>query len=311
VAPAASDSVCSVRGKAFTLALAGVMALVCGGTASAIAVERIPLANSARPETAGFPPGVFLTLVSPADYWARSPGNWIGPAFWPSGDPAQRSESVIDWSVTFRDRSVEVSSAAAAVTQRGWREQERAGIAVPHVVGKTVLGTLPGHFVLKHSDAAHETALGIPLSPGAMAIIKFSFHSPAKNSAEPFGENYVNGTFLASTWNRGQAFVALSGVSVEGNLPPAKASLRALRRKAAVQGKVVDAFDHPLVGVRVTVERQAGAGWRRAGSARTNAQGSFTFSARGGGTYRATAAYAGVTVRSAAARVIAARATGK
>lgn len=300
-----------MRGKAFTLALAGVISLICGGTASAIAVERIPLANSGRPETAGFPPGVFLTLVSPADYWARSPGAWIGPAYWPSNDPSQRSESAIDWSVTFRDRAVEVSSAAAAVTQRGWREQERAGIAVPHVVGKTVLGTLPGHFVLKHSEAQHEAALGIPLSPAAMAIIKFNLHSPPKNSAEPFGENFVLGTFLASTWNRGQAFVALSGVSVEGNLPPAKATIRPVRRKAAVRGKVVDAFDHPLVGVRVAVERQAGAAWRTVGSARTNAQGAFTFSARGGGTYRATATYAGVTVRSAAARVIAARASGK
>jgi hypothetical protein len=144
-----------------------------------------------------------------------------------------------------------------------------------------------------------------------MAIIKFSLHSPGKNSAEPFGENYVLGTFLASTWNRGQAFVALSGVSVEGNLPPAKATLRPLRRKAAVQGRVVDAFDHPLVGVRVTVERQAGAGWRRAGSPRTNAQGGFTLATRGGGTFRMTATYAGVTVRSAAVRLAAARPSRK
>jgi len=300
-----------VRGKALTLALAGVTALICGGTASAVAVERIPVANGARPETAGFPPGVFLTLVSPADYWARSPGVWIGPAFWPSADGSQRSESAIDWSVTFRDRAVEVSSAAAAVTQRGWREQERAGIAVPHVVGKTTVGTLPGHFVLKHSDAAHEAALGIPLSAATMAIIKFSLHSPAKNSAEPFGENVVLGSFVASTWNRGQAFVALSGVSVEGNLPPSKASIRAVRRKAAVQGKVVDGFDHPLVGVRVAVERQAGGGWRTVGSAKTSAQGSYTLATRGGGSYRATVTYGGVTVRSAAVRVSAAGASRK
>ena len=278
-------------------------ALVSGGTASAVAVERIVLANGARPETARFPPGVFLRLVSPPEYVAHSPGRWVGPAYWPSADAAQRAETAIDWSVTFRDRSVEVSSAAAAVTRRGWREQERAGLSVPHVVGKTVLGTLPGHFVLKHEDAAHETALAIPLAPATMAIVKFSFLSPATNSAEPFGTNLVLGSFLASSWNRGQAFVALSGVSLEGNLPPSRVSIRAVPRRPALSGKVVDAFEHPLVGVRLALERQAGATWRRVGSARTNAQGSFRLSTRGRGVYRATVSYAGVTVRSTQLRV--------
>jgi hypothetical protein len=287
-----------VRAKAVALALAAVAGLVSVGTASAVAVERIPLADGARAETAGFPPGVFLTLVSPPEYVARSPGRWVGPAFWPSDDPAQRADTAIDWSVTFRDRSVEVSSAAAAVTQRGWREQERAGLSVPHVVGKTILGTLPGHFVLKHSDAAHETALAIPLGPAAMAIVKFSLFSPGKNSAAPFGTNFVLGSYLASSWNRGQAFVALSGVSLQGNLPPSRLTIRRVRAKSAVSGNVVDEFQHPLVGVRLALERQAGASWRRVGSAKTNGQGAFTLATRGRGYYRATVTYAGVTVRS-------------
>ena len=289
---------CLVRRSAVALGVAAVAILVSVGTASAVAVERIPLGDGARAETAGFPPGVFLTLVSPAEYVARSPGRWVGPAFWPSGDAGQRAESAIDWSVTFRDRSVEVSSAAAAVTQRGWREQERAGLSVPHVVGKTILGTLPGHFVLKHNDAAHETALAIPLGPATMAIVKFSLLSPATNSAEPFGANLVLGSFLASSWNRGQAFVALSGVSLQGNLPPTRVTIRRAPRKSAVSGKVVDEFQHPLVGVRLVLERQAGASWRRVGSAKTNGHGSFTLATRGRGYYRASVSYAGVTARS-------------
>jgi hypothetical protein len=270
-------------------------------------VERISLSDGARPETAGFPPGVFLTLVSPPEYVARSPGHWVGPAYWPSNDPAQRADTAIDWSVTFRDRSVEVSSAAAAVTRRGWREQERAGLSVPHVVGKTVLGTLPGHFVLKHEDAAHETALAIPIGAATMAIVKFSLFSPATNSTEGFGLNFVLGSILASSWNRGQAFLALSGVSVEGNLPPSRLTIRALPRQRAVRGDVVDAFEHPLVGVRVRLQRQVGAGWRGAGSAKTNARGSFILSTRGPGTYRATVGYAGVTARSSSVLVRALR----
>jgi hypothetical protein len=131
-----------------------------------------------------------------------------------------------------------------------------------------------------------------------MAIVKFSLFSPATNSAEPFGANVVLGSFLASSWNRGQAFVTLSGVSLQGNLPPTRVTIRRAPRKSAVSGKVVDEFQHPLVGVRLALERQAGASWRRVGSAKTNGQGSFTLATRGRGYYRATVTYAGVTARS-------------
>jgi hypothetical protein len=290
-----------VRGKALLLAFAA--ALVFGGSASAVAVERIPLSDGARPETAGFPPGVFLTLVSPPQYVAESPGRWTGPAYWASADASRRGPSSIDWSVTFRDRSVEPDSAAAAATPRGWREQERAGIAIPHVFGRSALGTLPSYFVLKHDDAMYETALGIPLGPSAIAIVKFSLRTPATNSVPGLGDNLVLGSFLASTWNRGQAFLALSGVQLEGNLPPSLVSIRQAQRKPSVHGTVVDSFKHPLVGIRVVLERQIGAAWRRVGSARTSAQGTYTLATRGQGSYRATVTVARTTVRSASVRV--------
>jgi hypothetical protein len=292
-----------VRGKAFVLAVAAAASLVYGGTASAVAVERIPLSDGVRPETAGFPPGVFLTLVSPSAYVAQSPGRWVGPAYWPSGDASRRGESSIDWSVTFRDRSVEPDSAAAAATPRGWREQERAGIAVPHVFGKNVLGTLPSYFVLKQSEAMHDTALAIPLSPTAIAIVKFTFRTPATNTVPGFGDNLVLGTYLASTWNRGQAFLAVAGVQLEGNLPPSLVSIREAPRRSAVHGRVIDSFKHPLVGVRVVLERESGATWRRVGAVRTSGQGTYTLAMRGGGRYRATVTVAKTTLRSATLRV--------
>ena len=287
-----------MRGRAFLLALAAAGSLVFGSTASAVAVERIPLSDGQRPETASFSPGVFLTLVSPSLYVAQAPGRWVGPAYWPSGDAAQRAETAIDWSVTFRDRAVEPDSAAAAATQRGWREQERAGISIPHVFGRNVLGTLPSYFVLKQNDAMHETALAIPLGPSAIAVVKFSLSAPATNSVPGLGENLVLGSFLGSTWNRGQAFIALSGVQLEGNLPPSLVSIRAAQRKPAVRGKVVDVFKHPVVGVRVTLERQVGAGWRRVGAARTSSQGTYALSAPGRGRYRASVTVGSATVRS-------------
>jgi hypothetical protein len=288
-----------VRGKALALAVAAAAAFVYAGSAAAVAVERIPLADGARPETAGFPPGVFLTLVSPSAYAAQGPGRWVGPAYWASGDPSVRGDTTIEWSVSFRDRSVEPDSAAAAATSRGWREQERGGIAIAHVFGKSVLGTLQSYFVLKQSDAMHETALAIPLSATAIAIVKFSLRNPETNTVPGLGDNLVLGTYLASTWNRGQAFLALSGVQLEGNLPPSLISIRRVPGKLAVQGKVVDGLKHSLVGVRVVLERQAGAGWRPLGTTRTTSQGTYTLVAGARGRYRASVTFAGTTVRSA------------
>jgi hypothetical protein len=285
--------VLTVRGRATVLALVSAASLAYGGAASAVAVERIPL--QARPETAGFPPGVFLTLVSPTQYAAQAPGRWVGPEYWASGDPSVRGHSAIDWSVTFRDRSVEPDSAAAAATQRGWREQERGGIAIPHVLGRNVLGTVPSYFVLKFRDAMHETALAIPLGPTTIAIVKFSLSAPAANSEPGRGDNLVLGSFGASTWNRGQAFLAVSGVQLEGNLPPSSVTLRAARGKRTLSGAVLDGLKHPVVGVRTVLERRSGASWRAAASAKTSAQGSFTFRAAPG-RYRVTVA--GTTVRS-------------
>jgi hypothetical protein len=274
----------TVRGRALFAALAVTASLVVVGSASAAAVERIPLAP--RPETPGFPAEVFLTLVSPAQYAAQAPGRWVGPEFWASGDSSLRGNAVIEWSVTFRDRSVEPDSAAAAATPRGWREQERAGIAVPHVAGRNVVGTLPSYFVLKHSDAAYQGALAIPISPTAIAIVKFSLTAPDKNSSEGFGDFLVQGSFNASTWNRGQAFLALSGVQLEGTFPPAKVSIEAVRRKLAVRGTVMDALQHAVVGSRVVLERRVGTSWRPVRSTRTNAQGNYALPTGGPGRYR-------------------------
>jgi hypothetical protein len=290
--------VLQVRRRASLVAFTAAASLVSAGAASAAAVERIPLTSAVLP---GAPAGVFLTLVSPPQYAAESPGRWVGPEYSASGNGDLRGRAVIDWSVTFRDRSVEPDSAAAAATPRGWREQERAGIAVPHVAGRSPVGTLPGYFVLKHSDAMHETALAIPISSTAIAVVKFTLRAPEKNSEPGFGNYFVLGTYLASSWNRGQAFLALSGVQVEGRLPPSAASIEAVKGRLAVRGTVVDAFKHAVVGARVVLQRRTGSSWRALGSVRTNAQGSYSLRVRGSGRYRVSVA--GTAVRSASVPV--------
>jgi hypothetical protein len=293
----------AVRGRAFFLAIAAAASLVYGGTATGGAVERIPLSGGARPETAGFPPGVFLKLVSPPQYGAESPGRWVGPPFWASGDAAQRGYAVIDWRVSFRDRAVEPDSAAAAATPRGWREQERAGIAVPHVSGRNVVGTLPSYFVLKQSDAMHEAALAIPISPTAIAIINYSLKAPETNSVPGYGNYVVLGSFLASTWNRGQAFLALAGVQLEGTLPASAASIEAVPRRPTVRGRVMDSLEHAVVGARAVLERRSGSAWRAVGSAKTSAQGTYVLRTPGIGRYRVSVTSAGKRIRSASVRV--------
>jgi hypothetical protein len=293
----------AVRGRAFVLAFAAAVSLGYSGTASAGAVERIPLSGGARPETAGFPPGAFLKLVSPPQYAAESPGRWVGPPFWASGNAALRGTSVIDWRVSFRDRAVEPDSAAAAATPRGWREQERAGVAVPHVSGRNVVGTLPGYFVLKQSDAMHEAALAIPISATAIAIVNFSLKAPETNSVQGYGEYVVLGSFLASTWNRGQAFLAVAGVQLEGTFPASEVSIEAVPRKPAVRGAVLDSLEHAIVGARAVLERRIGSRWRAVGSSRTGAQGTYVLRTPGRGRYRVSVDSAGKRIRSASVRI--------
>ena len=293
----------AVRGRAFLLACTVIASLVYGGIASAEAVERIPL-SGARPETTGFPPGVFLKLVSPPQYVAESPGRWVGPQYWASGNAELRGWAVIDWRVSIRDRAVEPDAAAAAATPRGWREQERAGISVPHVSGRTVVGTLPGYFVLKQSDAMYEAALAIPISPTAIAIVNFSLKAPDTNSVQGFGDYVVLGSFLASTWNRGQAFVALSGVQFEGTFPPTAVSIEAVPRKPAVRGKVVDSLEHGVASARTALERRVGSAWRVVGRGRTSAQGTYVLGTPGRGRYRVTVSSAGKRISSASVRVL-------
>jgi hypothetical protein len=280
-------------------------ALLAAGSALGGNVERFRVVDAGHPETQSFPRDVFVTIESPGVYVAQSPGVWAGPAFWAASQPAQGGTATLEWSVGFRDRTLDPSRAAASVAASGWPEDQHNGISVPLLVDGKVVGTLPGFFVLTQAPAPDharfEAGLAVPVGPGAQTVIRFASASPVSDSS-PWGDYLVQGTFLASTWNRGQILLAMSQVRVEGNLAPKTVSIRVERGTRAVRGKVVDSFVNPLVGVPVAEERWNGSSWSPVRVGRTTAKGTYRLAA-GRGRFRAVVSYAGTTATSAAVTI--------
>ena len=132
--------------------------------------------------------------------------------------------------------------------------------------------------VLRQSAPA-ELVLAFPLSRELHAYVRFLLTRPESNDFD------VNGTILASSWNRGQALVAMSRVKLEGNLPPSLVSIRQRRGGRVVSGFALDFLRHAVVRIPVTLERRAGSGWRPVATARTTRLGGYTFRVSPG-TYR-------------------------
>src|SRR5436309_1926819 len=110
-------------------------------------------------------------------------------------------------------------------------------------------------------------------SAGAQAVERIRIADPARQAhglpagltvdlAPPSDSVAVNGV-IGSTWNRGQALLALSGVSLQGNLPPKIVAARSFARGRFVRGKVVDRFLDAVIGARVSLERLAGGSWTK------------------------------------------------
>ena len=283
-------------------ALTALLTLAAAGTATAGTVERIRVASAGTPETQAFPADVHVVLISPRDYAAREPGTWVGPPFWPAAQPEQRGIATIEWSVAFRDRTVDAARAAAGAASNGWKEDQKNDISVPLVVGGRRVGALPGYFVLTAERARYEAALAVPLGTVVHAIVRLLLKNPSVDSS-PWGDYLVQGSFLASTWNRGQALIALAGVQVEGALPPKTVSIRAERARRIVRGRVVDPFVNPLVGVKVVLERAVNGGWAAVRTVRTSGSGTYRVAAPARGRYRSAVTLGGVTVRSAVVTV--------
>jgi hypothetical protein len=269
-----------------TLAAGVVAALSVVQLAPGQAIDRVRVSPS--PPVASVPPGLFIVVGSPDSYSRAAAsgtrGSWIGPGYWPSGAPNPWGNVSIDWEVGFDGRRIDTERLALANLTRDWAEDQRAGVSVPHVVGGRVVGDIPGFFVLQvqRQSSPSELVLAFPLSRDLHAFVRFLLARPESN------DYYVNGSILASSWNRGQALVAMSRVKLEGNLPPSLVSIRQRRGGRVVAGFALDFLRHAVAGIPVTLERRAGRGWRRISTVRSSRLGRYSFRVAPG-TYRARA----------------------
>jgi hypothetical protein len=276
------------------------------GVAAAAAILALPAAGAKRavdpvrldgPQVPRvFPHGVIVELNSPPTYERGTVsglrGSWVGPQYWPSEKPSLRGRTSIEWTVKFDTHSPSPRAAALAGSTRGWPYLRKDPIAVPHVVGNHVVGTLIGYTALDRGDppedASYEGVLAFPAAHHAYVIVDFVLEHPPSDSAGDAGTYFVNGSVRPSVWEQGQAFWSFAGVRLRGNLPPRHVKL-AVSDRRRLRGRVVDRFRHPLVRVRVDVQRRTKHGWRKAARARTNLHGRFSLRVDRRGLYRAVA----------------------
>jgi hypothetical protein len=270
-----------------TLAAGVVAALSVAQFAPGQAIERVRVDRPTTP----LPPSLYLLVGSPDEYSRQAlrgtSGSWVGPAYWLPENPSVRNTTAIDWEVGFDERALATERIALANLTRDWTEDQRAGVSVAHLVGRRIVGTIPGFFVLQveRRSSPAELVVAFPVAPRLHAFVRFLLLRPESDSF------YVKGTVLASSWNRGQALLAMSRVRLEGNLPPSLVSIRS-RSKRFVGGFVVDMHRHAVVGIPVSLQQRRRSGWRQIATARTTRLGGYSFRVKPG-SYRVRATLAG------------------
>ena len=291
-----------MRHRALLVSLiTGLAALAaCSQIAGAQSVERIRISDPARQQHQ-LPAGLLVELQSPNEYGRQSvlesSGRWVGPRWEETGHPENAGLASLDWSVSFDERQGDAEQLSqASVRHKDWVRDQRGGLSVPHVVGNRNVGTVLGYYVMVSpaaaSDARFEGVLAFPLDTNLHALLHFEALEPAADSF------IVKGTVAGKAWNRGQILLALSGVRLQGNLPPKIVAARSVERGRFVRGKVVDRFLDAVLGARVALERSAGGGWTKVAGAKTDRRGFYALRAKRRATYRVTARLAGFSATS-------------
>jgi hypothetical protein len=262
-------------------------------------VERIRISDADR-QAHQLPPGLLVELASPTGYERQSAsgeaGRWAGARYEQIGHPENAGQATIDWTVSFDQSTGEADAIAHKnIEHTGWTRDQRGGISVPHVVGTKGVGTVLGYYEMvtpsTPGDARFEGVLAFPLDTNLHAVIRFE-------ALNPPDDRYMIGSVAASSWNRGQVLVALSGAQLQGNLPPRIVAARPIERGRLVRGKVVDRYLDAVLGARVSLERNAGGSWTKVSGGKTNQRGFYTVRAKRRGIYRVTVRFAGFTATS-------------
>jgi hypothetical protein len=268
--------------------------------AAAGVVERIRVTAPVR--GSALPPGLVIELASPDEYnrstFTGMGGTWAGPRYQAVNDPNTGGTATIVWRLTFDTAPAANSEQVVVrhVRNTNWRRDQRTGVSVQRIVGRRVIGTILGESYLMTpggQDARFEAVLAFQLDQNLHAVVHLELLDPPNDSF------VVKQLVRASTWNRGQAFLALTRVRLRGNLAPKVVAVRATNRGRELRGKVVDRLLHPVVGTPLALEmRRPGGRWVRVARGRTDQRGFYTLQAGRRGAYRVTANMAGFTAES-------------
>ena len=148
-----------------TFAAGVVAALSVAQLAPGQASERVRVDRPA----AGLPSNLYVVVNSPDEYSRQAlrstSGSWVGPAYWLPSNPAMRANATIDWEVGLDERPLNTERIALANLTKDWVEDQRAGVSLEHVVGRRVVGTIPGFFVLQveRRSSPSELVLAFPV----------------------------------------------------------------------------------------------------------------------------------------------------
>jgi hypothetical protein len=239
--------------------------------AAASDTDRVRIGGSSA--TRAFSTRTHVVVTSPEAYvrtgFDGDHGDWRGPLCAVPSNPSLSGEVEVSWTVGFSN--LYRTAAEAADRGRTFRDLpivQRGRLKIPHRIRGKNAGSIVGAYVLAATRQEHgwaEIGLGIPLTRGVFVAARFWSTGPSFRCT-------VGGT-SSELWHLQTAEAAVAGVVIDGNLPAAR--LTAYPQHRRVVGFVSDAFGHPLVGVRVSVERMVRRTWRRAGSAATNASGHY------------------------------------
>jgi hypothetical protein len=283
-----------LRVSVATLALA-----LAAGSASAEAaiVDRAPVGIAGERATKGFSSALSIVIGAPGGYergieYTGRAGDWLGPAYRDSANPASRNRTSVEWEVTFV-RGGSLKAAARRGGDAGFPELTAKARKVAHGVGARRLGRLAAFTAIdaeRSPGARTQAVIAIDLGRRLRAVVLFHLGSPAVDRTGAGGNVTVKGQ-TASKWNRAQAKAILGRVSVAGNLPVAK--VRAATAGRRVSGRVSDVVGHAVGDIALTLEARRAGRWKTVAESRTDLRGGFAITAPKAGTYRVVATDSG------------------
>jgi hypothetical protein len=257
------------------------IALVAAGAVAVVAASAAATGLGVGKKTLGgrgWATEVTFSFTAPPGYrviGGRGYENWEGP-LWKSSVTGSEDESNLHFDVhpDYSTRSAVRAAQSKIGTDMGGipTKQVAAGpIEVPHIVGGRKVGVIKGFFVIRQAtqeqyEGWFEAALAVSLGKGyPIPAADVDTTSPDSDASKT-----IKG-MLPSQWNRQVVEQGLRGIAVEGNLAPARLSVRVLGRR--VVGQAADVLGHPVVGAKVTLAKPGG---RACCSTKTTATGRYT-----------------------------------